>query len=156
MIGDDVTIALCFYADWIGMRTDLSGDLPVWDGERLHIGRFTDNSDLAHEMAHWLLATPEERSVPNFGLGTDWAGGSAPVLVDDASRLEIEGRAAALGIGFLKALAGDNWTEHLSVAGGQMAEDPHWAARWTEHRAAVEPYLADFEQFLRGRRTAAA
>jgi hypothetical protein len=156
MIGDDVTIVLCFYADHLGMRSDLAGTLPVWDGNTLHTGRFTDNSDLAHELAHWVLATPDQRAQPNFGLGDDWAGGAAALDVDDTTRLEIEGQAAALGISYLKVLVGDDWTEHLSIAGEQMAADPHWAPRWSEHCAAVADHTNDLIRFLHARKPAAA
>ena len=156
MIPDHVTITLCFYADQLGMRSDLDGTLPVWDEATLHVGRFTDNSDLAHEIAHWVLATPDQRTQPNFGLGDDWAGGRAVSDVDDTGRLEIEAQAAALGISYLKVLAGDDWSEHLSIAGEQMAANPHWAPRWSEHCAAVAHHTADLVEFLHARKPVAA
>ena len=156
MIPDKTTIALCFYADHLGIESDLDGTLPVWDGTVLHTGRFTDASDMAHEIAHWVLATVDQRAQPNFGLGTDWADGDAPLLVDEATRLEIEARAAALGIGYLKALDGDRWSEHLSIAGQQMALDAHWAPRWRQLCTEVAGHVDDLAHFVTSRKLLAA
>lgn len=45
------------------------GDYPMWDGSALM--RPTSVEDWAHEIAHWLLASPERRRIVNYGWGQD-------------------------------------------------------------------------------------
>lgn len=46
----------------------------VWNGRTMFTGEFT-TSDLLHEVAHWMVAEPEQRAMVNYGLGPDWTGG---------------------------------------------------------------------------------
>jgi len=48
--------------------TPRGGDLYLWTGTQFHIGEMTA-ANIIHEIAHWLVATEEERSLPEFGLG---------------------------------------------------------------------------------------
>lgn len=45
-------------------------DYPMWDGAALK--RPDGTEDWAHEIAHWLLATPERRGLVNYGWGSDF------------------------------------------------------------------------------------
>jgi hypothetical protein len=71
---------------------------PTWDGAVLTLdwipSQFVYNDGsrgrrewAIHEISHWLLATPEARAVPNYGLGTD-PGGGGP---SDEDRSVLEG-----------------------------------------------------------------
>jgi hypothetical protein len=42
-----------------------------WDGKKLNIYREDSVSNICHEIAHWLLATPRQRKLPEYGCGTD-------------------------------------------------------------------------------------
>lgn len=48
---------------------------PTWDGKVLHIARIQQEDHVLHEVAHWVVAEPEERRTPNYGLGKDPDGG---------------------------------------------------------------------------------
>lgn len=115
---------------------------PVWSGTLIHADGFEGASDLAHEFAHWLIAGPSLRHLPNFGLGTDWRGGRSAQLVPDETRLAIEARAACLGITMLKVLCGDDWRDEVSSAGWKMAESPCWRDAWA-HNVEVDALLVD-------------
>lgn len=61
------------YASHLGIRrcAPHEGDKgPLWDGEALE--ELEDPSDTAHELAHWILATPEQRQQLNYGWQWDW------------------------------------------------------------------------------------
>lgn len=44
---------------------------PTWDGTALHIARIHEEQNVIHEVAHWIIASPEDRLRVNYGLGTD-------------------------------------------------------------------------------------
>lgn len=48
--------------------TPRGGDLYLWTGNQFHIGEMTA-ANIIHEIAHWLVATEEERNTPEFNLG---------------------------------------------------------------------------------------
>jgi hypothetical protein len=48
---------------------------PTWDGTTLHIGRLKNEEHVLHEVAHWIVAPPARRTMPNYGLGRDPDGG---------------------------------------------------------------------------------
>lgn len=78
-----------------------------WDGRAVRTR--SEASVLIHEVAHWLIAPPERRSLPDFGLGagpeTDRiAEADAARCVDDAVKEEEELLASMLGILFEAAL----------------------------------------------------
>lgn len=78
-----------------------------WDGK---IGRlitpsksFSDLSNAIHEFAHWLVATKEDRTKPEFGLGSGPdATGNTAVLNHDNQRMEEQ--ASLLGIAIEREL----------------------------------------------------
>ncbi len=51
--------------------------VPTWDGEQLNLpGPVEDDPQFVfHEMSHYLIAPDHARKLPNYGLGTDPAGG---------------------------------------------------------------------------------
>ena len=49
-------------------ETPKGGDLYLWTGTQFHIGEMTA-ANIIHEIAHWLVATEEERNTPEFNLG---------------------------------------------------------------------------------------
>ena len=70
------------------------------------------SSHVVHDIAHWLIAPPERRSIPDFGLGPVGDGASAlslPAVVTRSVALEEESMASILGIA-LELEAGLNWT----------------------------------------------
>jgi hypothetical protein len=48
---------------------------PTWSGDRWHLARLTTEEQVLHEVAHWLVATPAQRVLRNYGLGIDPYGG---------------------------------------------------------------------------------
>ena len=57
------------------------------------------DSNPSHELAHWLVATPEQRALQNFGLGHDWLGGGSAWLERYQNVRDVqESLASALGI----------------------------------------------------------
>jgi len=46
-------------------------DVPTWDGSCWHFARLHSEAHVLHEVAHWIVATEQERAAPNYGLGTD-------------------------------------------------------------------------------------
>ena len=95
------------------MRAQYDGDnrtLRTWG-----IGdRTATISDLTHELAHWLRASPERRHVPEFGLGVgpETAGKGDPPIVENPYDEEMH--ASMLGILIERELgANPMWTwEH--------------------------------------------
>ncbi len=74
----------------------------MWDGQT-----FNDNlpdRHILHDLAHWIVATPERRSVPEFGLGPgpesihDEGFDEKAILIDEKNARIEERRAALLGI----------------------------------------------------------
>ncbi len=66
---------------------------PTYDGRRWHLARLTSETDILHEVAHWIVAPASARERPNYGLGTDPDGG--PKVLADALSYVPEGDQAA-------------------------------------------------------------
>lgn len=78
-----------------------------WDGRAVRTR--SEASVLIHEVAHWLIAPPDRRALPDFGLGAGPETGriaeaNAARCVDDAVREKEELLASLLGILFEAAL----------------------------------------------------
>ena len=78
-----------------------------WDGTAVRTR--SEASVLIHEVAHWLIAPPDRRRLPDFGLGAGPETGrvaeaEAARCVDDATKEEEELLASLLGILFEAAL----------------------------------------------------
>ena len=56
----------------VGVKVeDQDPEPPTWDGSMLHIRRIKWEPWILHERAHYLIATPRLRKLPNYGLGKD-------------------------------------------------------------------------------------
>lgn len=44
-------------------------DTPTWDGKVLYLSRIKTTDYILHDLAHWIVATPKERKLPNYGTG---------------------------------------------------------------------------------------
>ena len=98
----------------------------AWDGQTFRLGGVNTYGRL-HELSHWLIATEEERALPEFGLGTSpWYGTlEAPDTAtwnDDRDSWNMEHRASLLGILFMKRL-GLDWAQ---VAKSHGWDDLMW------------------------------
>jgi hypothetical protein len=66
--------------------------VPTWDGEKLNLPDTVDEPEnvefTIHEVAHFLVAPPESRKYPNYGLGPDPAGGERVEEVPNSWRGE--------------------------------------------------------------------
>ena len=101
--------------DWTGLQYD-------GDNRTLRACVSDDEetvSNLAHELAHWLCATPERRHEPEFGLG----GKTGPATADNP--YDEEAHASMLGILIEREIGADyNWTWKYHCWDGA----PGWAA----------------------------
>lgn len=81
-----------------------------WDGKSISLKA----NQLCHEIAHWIIATPERRSMPDYGLGTAPESGirTERVLSYDACQAE-EAMASMLGIAY-EAMIGVNFMYTLN------------------------------------------
>lgn len=93
-----------------------------WDGKA--VARGTETAVLLHEFAHWQIAPPERRALPDFGLGAGPETGrkdeaDAACCVDNAVKEREESLASLLGIFWEVDLGGpaiiafceQNWLE---------------------------------------------
>lgn len=93
-----------------------------WDGRAIRTR--SETSVVFHEVAHWQIAAPERRLLPDFGVGAGPESGrideaNAAVCVDAATREEEENLSSLLGILWeveydepaILAFAEQNWLE---------------------------------------------
>lgn len=71
-MADDAVVVLERYAAHLGIpvQDPPAGEYPMWDGRAL--SRPGPAEDWAHEIAHWLLATPDRRRLVDYGWGSDY------------------------------------------------------------------------------------
>ncbi len=146
---------LSAYAEHLGIPLDPSErdtSEPMWDGATLWTYTFSANGwDLAHEIAHWIVASDSQRAMPNYGLGTDWMIGSCEQVVPLPGSTHQEFEASALGIEMTRVLGGD-WQAHAwdhSWLDATYAETgPEEQATWMRWAGRVENHTADFENWL--------
>jgi hypothetical protein len=97
----------------------------AWDGQTFRLGG-VDAGGRLHDLAHWLIATEEERAQPEFGLGTSPWDGTLEALDtapwNDRDSWNMEHRASLLGILFMKRL-GLDWAQ---VAKSHGWDDLMW------------------------------
>lgn len=56
-----------------------------WDGEKFYLGG-NSGEEIIHELCHWLVANPERRNIPEFGLGS----GFSTVKLYDADKFIVK------------------------------------------------------------------
>lgn len=94
-----------------------------YDGKDIAARRL-EPMELLHEMAHWLVASPERRKLPDFGLGLGpFSGLRADPVVPQLLSEEEEWRASVLGV-LLERKAGLPYKETLRAHGWTESEDP--------------------------------
>lgn len=83
-----------------------------WDGSVMTIPRRFLAVDILHELCHWLVASPERRSIPEFGLGPGFncgdetaAIGARVLAPDRASQEEIVTCLIAAKLAYLLGIA---------------------------------------------------
>ena len=80
--------------------------VPQYNGQTVACDGLTD-SEILHEIAHFVVSPDAYRFKPNFGLGSGFLGGYARRLVPEEEAEEQEHDASALGIAFERALGLD-------------------------------------------------
>lgn len=120
----------------------------VWDGRQLQVGTFRCDrkagvSDFWHDIAHWIVATEEERREPEFGLGPSPDGFSwgVPRTLGASAAESREKMSSALGI-------------HLLVVAGlkEIASSTVIEHGWDEDRYDLDKAVDKVLQFLDRRR----
>jgi hypothetical protein len=104
-----------------------------WDGSAVRIR--SEASVLIHEVAHWLLAPPERRALPDFGLGAGPETGRA--LDADAARCV--GQAEKEEEELLSSLLGILWEAELGQPAIFSFVEQNWLEAW-ERPAAGEQF----------------
>ena len=94
-------------------------------------------SDGCHEIAHWLVATPEQRKLPNYGLGSspddDYLNLDIPCEMDRDEAQKIESQASLLtvlmqrhmGVSGRNTLVVHNWVWYVIARGDAMMKKEH-------------------------------
>lgn len=115
------------YARWLGIRWGV-GEWPNYSH-----GRFLVNTypDLAHEIAHWIFASPYRRKVEHFGLGHP--GAVEPALVNSKLSDAEESLASMLGISMVYTLGDEEAARYL-------LSDHSWV-KYQERARVVYPIL---------------
>lgn len=99
-------------------------DGTYFDGKQIFCGGMSEH-DILHEVAHWVVARPEQRDLPEFGLGS--LGSDQAPLVVDPDEADTQEKAAcllsamwAVHYGILDPTIGrvyfENWTEYVKCS----------------------------------------
>ena len=128
---------------------DADRSAPTWSGDRWYLARLRTEEQVLHEVAHWLVATPAQRVLQNYGLGIDPYGGPMVrrwLQGDSGDRLESV--ASFLTRHLLRCAAPRRARGAIQLvsqpASGRMTEapvSPPWAC--VAHLAALRIDLAD-------------
>ena len=79
----------------------------VWDGVSFRFGEHEFEHKISHELAHWLVATPEQRKMREFGLGCapDFTLDiTSSLKMNSTEAVVIEEHASFLGLAMLRSL----------------------------------------------------
>lgn len=144
--------------DRAGMRWEAlhAPDGVAWSGERRTAYlRGCDDWEAAHELAHWLLASPERRGLDEFGGGPGQftrAGIDLPMVLEGAEAAQDEQLAQALTVAILTAVGGGGGaplrryaTWHMGTLGLDWAE---LRRRGLLTAGNVPAFLGDHERVL--------
>ena len=91
-----------------------------WDGS--HVSALSEPSVLLHEVAHFQLASPERRGLPDFGLGAGPETGLRD-LADAARRLDFQAREAEEA---MASLLGMLWEAELGLNAMPAFQEQNW------------------------------
>jgi hypothetical protein len=107
----------------VDLDVNSTGSPSRWNGKVEALKRLKSH-DICHELAHWLVADPNRRHLPNYGLGAGFDDflRDRPEMPMDERNAE-ESRASLLGIALAKMLGDDpHW----------LLEDHSWGDYWSE------------------------
>jgi len=113
--------ALLVLCNRLGLKASHSVSFPnlaYVNGHITYVGGTEDSriSNLAHDIAHWLVASPTRRKMPDFGLGT------SPDSMGDAKlRVRFYNAQKEEGLASVCGMALEEWAGH----------DPEWT--WNYH-----------------------
>jgi hypothetical protein len=106
-------------------------DRPTWDGRSLLIQRLPNEEHVLHEVAHWLIAWPWYRPLPNYGLGPDPDGGpSADVCTVGQEEADTQEALAAILTVSLMRHAGLDWETAFHQRLGRWGYGPDSILFW--------------------------
>lgn len=136
------------YAKFLGIARRQGVGVPLWDGQALEL--LDKAEDTAHEIAHWLIATPEARKLPNYGWNWDW---KYKERIDDGKMQLPDGDALehltcmlqlAMMLRVGDATVPEVW-ERYDYALNGVIEDRSWVS---SGRREVQSYVEDFALWL--------
>jgi hypothetical protein len=115
------------YARWLGVRWGV-GHWPDYSHGRFLVDRYPD---LAHEISHWIFASPYRRQAKHFGLGAP-GDFEAELVTDELAEAE-ESISSLLGISMVYTLGCEASARHLY-------QDHNWVQYQTLSRS-IYPIL---------------
>ena len=113
-----------------------------WDGRAIRTR--SEASVLIHEVAHWLVAPPERRGLPDFGLGA----GPETGRVAEAEAARCVGQAEKEREELLSSLLGILWEAELGQPAIFSFVEQNWLETW-ERPAAGEQFARTLHALLR-------
>lgn len=145
------------YAEHLGIprgpAIEPDEDRPAWDGHTMPVWASPD--DMAHELAHWILATPDERHLVDYGWGWDWQWFPDDYDGDERVDPDAEYRACVLGFslmvraGFPADRMHDVWSDYGFYEHHAYDDDRPWRLGSEAYglRRAVQPAVAEFMEW---------
>lgn len=84
---------------------------PTYSGTQIHLTKTLSLPDVVHEIAHYVVASPAERKMPNYGCGSDPYGGICDEMIADSQEMEV--RACVIDVALHYWLKMD-WVDRIS------------------------------------------
>lgn len=120
----------------------------VWDGQRFNFPIDLSGEDVLHEVCHWLVAKPELKHLPNFGLGQAVFGKKSERVLVYSKTEEQEALTCFLSILTYKSL-GLRWgslAENLGFEANVTWEvAQHHSTPWGLFMDQYDSYLVDLD-----------